>query len=51
MSEKKEKRREMDELYTLVIAALHNMLKQVTEIYDVDFSTVICHLEQQEHGC
>lgn len=50
MNETKPKKREMDELYTLVIAALHNMLKQVVEIYDIDFSTVICHLEQEEHG-
>jgi len=47
----KPKKREMDELYTLVIAALHNMLKQVTEIYDIDYGTVIVHLEQQEDGC
>ena len=51
MSEAKPKKREMDELYTLLIAALHNMMKQVTEIYDLDFSTVVVHLEQVEHGC
>lgn len=51
MNETKPKKREMDELYTLVIAALHNMIKQVTEIYDLDFDTVIVHIEQEEHGC
>lgn len=49
--EQKPKKRKMDNLYTLIIAALYEMINQVPEIYDLGFDDVMSHIEQHEHGC
>ena len=51
MSEEKPKKREIDELYTVMIVALYNLIVQVTEIYDMQFDDVQGNIEQQHHGC
>jgi len=50
-NEEKPKKRETDELYTLVIAALYNMIIQVTEVYNMGFDEVQGNIEQLHHGC
>ncbi len=47
----KPKKREVDELYSLLIAALYNMNIQVTEVYDMQFDDVQGNIEQLHHGC
>jgi len=47
----KNKKREQDDLYSVVIIALHRTVKQVTEIYDLCFDDVMSHIESAEHGC
>ena len=47
----KPKKREQDELYSVLIVALHKTIVQVTEIYDLCFDDVMSHIESQQHGC
>jgi len=50
MSEKP-KKRVQDEIYEIIISALHRRILQVTEIYDLGFDDVMSHIESVQHGC
>ena len=51
MSIEKPKKRQQDEVYSILIISLHRTVKQITEIYNLCFDDVITHIESQEHGC
>lgn len=51
MSKEKPKKREYDELYSVLVKALYKTIVQVTEIYNMAFDDVCAHIEQEHHGC